>query len=32
MKTIAAILQALAHAAYRIGDQLTAWALHLRSL
>jgi len=32
MKTIAAILQALAAAAYRIGDRFTAWALFLRSL
>lgn len=32
MKTLAAILQALANTAYRIGDRLTALALYLRSL
>lgn len=32
MKTIATLFQALANAAYRIGDRLTAWALFLRSL
>lgn len=32
MKLILCVLEALAHAAYRLGDRLTAWALFLRSL